>query len=204
VGVAEHSKAWKYYNGVSKHIQTSRNITFDENDSKLFPIPDEVDGELTIAPLEGESHACERRQPSTEATKQETEDQSRTPQISTTSEPTSIITEPHCSTQHVTRPDYRLHNDPDARIDDKAFVSHESIMAPETYKEAMSREDAPMWKSAMKTEMDQHDEIGTWESVNLPPDGTAIGSRWVFAVKTKPDGSFDKPKARVVAQGFTQ
>jgi Reverse transcriptase (RNA-dependent DNA polymerase) len=52
--------------------------------------------------------------------------------------------------------------------------------------------------------MDQHNEIGTWELVDLPPDRTAIRSRWVFAVKTRPDGAFDKPKARVVAQGFTQ
>ena len=54
VGVAEHSKAWKYYNKISRHVQTSRNITFDQNDTKLFPIPNEDDDD-NPAPLEGET-----------------------------------------------------------------------------------------------------------------------------------------------------
>ena len=32
----------------------------------------------------------------------------------------------------------------------------------------------------------------------------AIGCRWVYAVKTKPDGEFEKAKGRIVTQGFTQ
>jgi hypothetical protein len=56
----------------------------------------------------------------------------------------------------------------------------------------------------MKTEMEQHERLGTWEVVDLPPDREAIGCRWVYAVKTKPDGTFEKAKARLVAQGFTQ
>ena len=40
---AHYSKAWKYYNICSHHIQTSRNITFDESDIALHPIPDYVD-----------------------------------------------------------------------------------------------------------------------------------------------------------------
>ena len=52
--------------------------------------------------------------------------------------------------------------------------------------------------------MDQHREIGTWELTELPLDQTAIGCQWVYAMKTKLDGKFDKGKARVVAQGFTQ
>ena len=50
VGVAEHAKAWKYYNKVSRHVQISRNITFDENDTKLYPIPNEDEEDV---PLEG-------------------------------------------------------------------------------------------------------------------------------------------------------
>ena len=37
-----------------------------------------------------------------------------------------------------------------------------------------------------------------------PPGQNVIGSRWVFKVKEKPDGTVDKFKARLVAQGFTQ
>ena len=56
----------------------------------------------------------------------------------------------------------------------------------------------------MKIKIDQHQEIGTWEPVQLPQDHKVIGCQWVFTVKTKPDGQFEKGKARVVAQGFTQ
>ena len=52
--------------------------------------------------------------------------------------------------------------------------------------------------------MSQHQELGTWEITELPPGRTAIGCRWVYAVKTKLDGEFEKAKARIVAQGFTQ
>jgi Reverse transcriptase (RNA-dependent DNA polymerase) len=56
----------------------------------------------------------------------------------------------------------------------------------------------------MQIEMDQHQEIGPWEMTELPPGRTATCCRWVFATKTKPDGQFEKAKAWVVAQGFTQ
>ena len=52
--------------------------------------------------------------------------------------------------------------------------------------------------------MGQHQELRTWEITELPPGRTAIGCRWVYAIKTKPDGEFEKAKARIVAQGFTQ
>jgi histone deacetylase 1/2 len=44
----------------------------------------------------------------------------------------------------------------------------------------------------------------TWTLVPPPPGRNIIGSRWVFKVKHKADGSVDKYKARLVAQGFTQ
>ena len=40
VSVVEYAKAWKYYKKISKHIQISRNITFDQSDTKLYPILD--------------------------------------------------------------------------------------------------------------------------------------------------------------------
>ena len=40
--------------------------------------------------------------------------------------------------------------------------------------------------------------------MQLPPGRKAIGSRWVFKVKRKADGSIDRYKARLVAKGFSQ
>ena len=52
-------KPWKYYNGISRRIQTSRNITFDESDTKLFPIPNENEVETPTILLEGENQTGE-------------------------------------------------------------------------------------------------------------------------------------------------
>jgi len=46
--------------------------------------------------------------------------------------------------------------------------------------------------------------MGTWELVDPPPGANVLGSKWVFAVKTKPDGTLDRFKARLVVQGFRQ
>jgi histone deacetylase 1/2 len=39
---------------------------------------------------------------------------------------------------------------------------------------------------------------------NLPLGRNAIGNKWVFKVKAKPNGSIDRFKARPTAQGFSQ
>src|SRR5882724_8420876 len=87
---------------------------------------------------------------------------------------------------------------------DLAMVTCEIVTEPENLKEAEDQPDWPIWKQAMKIEMDQHKEIGTWETVKLPTGRTAIGCRWVYAVKTTPNGDFEKAKAHLVTQGFTQ
>lgn len=53
-------------------------------------------------------------------------------------------------------------------------------------------------------EIEAHLENGTWELAQLPARRRAIGLRWVFKVKRKADGSIDKYKGRIVAQGCSQ
>jgi hypothetical protein len=44
----------------------------------------------------------------------------------------------------------------------------------------------------------------TWDLVDLPVNRKAIGCRWVFKRKIKPDGSIERYKARLVAKGYSQ
>ena len=43
-----------------------------------------------------------------------------------------------------------------------------------------------------------------WDRVDLPEGKRVVGNRWVFKVKLAADGSVERHKARLVAQGYTQ
>ncbi|GFV77404.1 retrovirus-related Pol polyprotein from transposon TNT 1-94 [Trichonephila clavipes] len=56
----------------------------------------------------------------------------------------------------------------------------------------------------MESEMNSLSENHTWELSDLPVGAKAIPCKWVYRLKTNPDGSINKYKARLVARGFSQ
>ncbi|MCO5605824.1 hypothetical protein L7F22_060008 [Adiantum nelumboides] len=56
----------------------------------------------------------------------------------------------------------------------------------------------------MDDEMDALVKNETWDLVRLPSGKKAIGSKWVYKVKCKSDGSVERYKARLVAKGYAQ
>ena len=58
----------------------------------------------------------------------------------------------------------------------------------------------------MKNEIDSLHANNVWELtvVELLKGQKPVGSRWVFKVKTNADGSIERCKARLVAQGYSQ
>lgn len=75
---------------------------------------------------------------------------------------------------------------------------------PTSYSEAMKRPDRLQWIQAMETEMKSMELAEVWDLIPLKLDMQPIGCRWVFKIKRKADGTIDRYKARLVAQGFTQ
>ena len=75
---------------------------------------------------------------------------------------------------------------------------------PQTYKEAVSSTEGPLWKEAIKSEIDSILQNHTWELVDLPPGIKLLGSKWIFKRKMKTDGTIDKYKARLVIKGYRQ
>ena len=68
---------------------------------------------------------------------------------------------------------------------------------PTTYADAMSD---PNWRAAIQEELQNHQDKGTWEIVEMPSgDINLVSTKWIFKVKS--DG---RHKARLVARGFTQ
>ncbi|XP_022876855.1 uncharacterized protein LOC111395065 [Olea europaea var. sylvestris] len=62
----------------------------------------------------------------------------------------------------------------------------------------------PQWREAMSNELTALMRHGTWDLVPPPKNCNPIGCKWVFRIKRKSDGSIDRFKARLVAQGYNQ
>ena len=60
------------------------------------------------------------------------------------------------------------------------------------------------WADAMRHEIDSLDDNNVWELVELPAGRKTVGSKWVFKLKKNADGSIERCKARLVAQGYSQ
>ncbi|XP_022003631.1 uncharacterized mitochondrial protein AtMg00820-like [Helianthus annuus] len=62
----------------------------------------------------------------------------------------------------------------------------------------------PKWIQAMHDELKALHANQTWTLVPRPASTNIIGSKWIYRIKYKSNGSIDPYKARLVAQGFTQ
>jgi hypothetical protein len=78
------------------------------------------------------------------------------------------------------------------------------IPVPIDIKHALSGKHAAAWRKARRSEIASLHNKGTFRIKNLPLGRNAIGNKWVFKVKAKPDGSVDRFNARLVAHGFSQ
>ena len=64
--------------------------------------------------------------------------------------------------------------------------------------------DWPQWQQAMDREINTLEKAGTWTTVPRPAGKNIIGSKWVFHIKQKANGTIEKHKVCLVARGFTQ
>lgn len=93
---------------------------------------------------------------------------------------------------------------PPRRLMNEINVVSDHIIEPKTLAEVINIEQKLECIKAIDKEMDSLMKNQTWELCELPSDRKAIGSKWVFKLKTNIDGSIKCFKARLVAQGFAQ
>ena len=84
------------------------------------------------------------------------------------------------------------------------YYTYMSINNPTPIHDALNSDEREHWKQGVDAKYYSLISKCTWDLVPLPSDHKTIKSKWVFHVKTKADGTFDRFKARLVAKGFSQ
>jgi hypothetical protein len=74
----------------------------------------------------------------------------------------------------------------------------------QSLKEAKESPDWPEWEIAIRAELVQHREKGTWELVDLPAGAVPLKNKWVFVLKRDKEGLIIRHKARLVVKGCGQ
>ncbi|KAI3678432.1 hypothetical protein L6452_37724 [Arctium lappa] len=226
LGYGIEHKGYRCWDPISQRLRISRHVTFWEHvpfssiskfcESPTFTAPfftdvsvslDSLQSDITLSPpivqtpsklaSTSESHAS--TQPTSSSVPNPP--QSSIPSASPTSElPAESLAPGTSQYQNVRRSD-RVRQVPSHLRDYHVYATLLSNHEPTSYKEASSN---PDWQKAMDEELHALDKAQTWESIPLPPGKSPIGSKWVFKIKTKSDGSIDRYKARLVAKGFNQ
>ncbi|KAJ0853298.1 putative RNA-directed DNA polymerase [Helianthus annuus] len=85
-----------------------------------------------------------------------------------------------------------------------ALPLHHALFAsadPSTFHSASKD---PKWVHAMQEELYALNKNNTWTLVPRPKDANVVGSKWIFRTKFRSDGTIERHKARLVAQGYSQ
>ncbi|CAI7783241.1 unnamed protein product [Closterium sp. NIES-53] len=89
-----------------------------------------------------------------------------------------------------------------------AAVQHSSTvnLEPKTARQALSGPHPEKWREAMDRELAALEKRGTWDLIPIEKtvNKNVLTGKWVFRVKTKADGTYEKHKARWVVRGFDQ
>ena len=88
------------------------------------------------------------------------------------------------------------------------FIALHSVVPTSTdepsLQEAMNSDYAKEWQVAIDTELAGMWEKGVFSDVPMPPNRKPVGTKYVLKIKRNADGTIERFKARLVAQGFSQ
>ena len=209
VGFDDGNKSVKYYNPEMHKILTSRCYRFLTLSDQPLPSVDGIEIELAPDVLrEGESS---RNAPQSDALGSNVQERHSKRHSDDLVESRQIRKKP--------RVDYQRLNDPFPDERDEVHVttltSAEVVYTafakqslgnedPKTLNEARAFHEWPEWEKAINTELQQLQNMGTWELIDKPPDAVLIANKWVLTKKFNKEGQLIKYKARLVAKGFAQ
>uniref|UniRef100_A0AAV1TWD3 Reverse transcriptase Ty1/copia-type domain-containing protein n=1 Tax=Peronospora matthiolae TaxID=2874970 RepID=A0AAV1TWD3_9STRA len=225
MGYEEASKAYRVYDIEAGQVVISRDITFDESTfdfSMDRPSDDDEDAELDLDLLAiNEDDVRQTVYKQTGKRKSEAR-----PGMSRSARPRTGLEQAsapeHVSNRHQKRrssaPETMSDDEEDASVYDQDddstpptfwrasanAVEATDLAEPVTFQDAINGPDQTHWRNAVKAELKSMHLRGVFRAAKLPRGQGAIGTKWVFKIKRKADGSVEKYKARLVAKGFKQ
>ncbi|KAJ9564751.1 hypothetical protein OSB04_000717 [Centaurea solstitialis] len=191
-------KVWGCYrcwDPISKCLRISRNVTFWE-DVPFYTMPNTESSITPTAPYFTDpslpfdtpiSPPIPTTVPDSPTTTSDPSPPVPTP--SPTPEAPAESTDPGPSTSETVRRSDWVRQVPAHLRDYHCYATLLSNHKPTSYKEAAS---SAHWQEAMQEELRALAKAQTWDPVPLSPDKRPIGSKWVFKIKTKSDGSIDR------------
>lgn len=75
---------------------------------------------------------------------------------------------------------------------------------PQSFQEATESKYCEKWVKAMTAEMESLVSKDVFDLFPLPEGKKAIGCRWAYKTKRKVDGSVEKHRAQLLAEGYLQ
>uniref|UniRef100_A0AAV1VKG7 Reverse transcriptase Ty1/copia-type domain-containing protein n=1 Tax=Peronospora matthiolae TaxID=2874970 RepID=A0AAV1VKG7_9STRA len=218
LGYEEVSKAYRVYDIEAGQVMISRDVNFDESafGMSMLISDDDVDG------LDFESIDLDDEEPRPRHFKQtgkrkaqpshDNDDASmpravrQRPGLEESSAPDDLSS--RRANEDEERKSEEQHDTPTSsafwHASANAVEAAVDFSEPSTFEEAVSGPDQVHWRKAIDVELDSMKLRGVFRAAKLPNGQSAIGTKWVFKIKRKADGSIEKYKARLVAKGFRQ
>ncbi|KAG4037174.1 hypothetical protein PC123_g27259 [Phytophthora cactorum] len=219
LGYEEVSKAYRLYDIEAGQVVISRDVNFDESAFGLSPrISDEDVDDLDVDSLDIDDDGprqTEYKQTGKRKSRPSDEDEA-------TRRPRAVRHRP--GLEEASAPDsssssHRVDADEEEKSGDQdeestppvcwrasanAVEATVDLSEPSTFQEAVNGPDQVHWRKAIHAELKSMRLRGVFRAAKLPNGQRAIGTKWVFKIKRKADGSIEKYKARLVAKGFKQ
>uniref|UniRef100_A0AAV1UZJ6 Reverse transcriptase Ty1/copia-type domain-containing protein n=1 Tax=Peronospora matthiolae TaxID=2874970 RepID=A0AAV1UZJ6_9STRA len=214
VGYEEVSKAYRVFDIEAGQVVISRDVNFDESTFGLqLPITDEDVDDLDFELLDlddEELRQMEYKQTGKRKNRLNDEDTAAPRPRAVRQRPgleESSAPENNSSRQEE---DEETKDSGDStppvfwRASANAVEAAVDLSEPSTFEAAVSGPDQVHWRKAIHAELESMRLRGVFRAAKLPNGQRAIGTKWVFKIKRKADGSIEKYKARLVAKGFRQ
>ncbi|KAL4565709.1 hypothetical protein LXL04_029812 [Taraxacum kok-saghyz] len=219
IGYSPTHKGYLCYHQPSSRIYIARHVVFNEDVFPYFtpPVPSKPES-ASSTPLPS---SFDLLQTATNLHSPPSPPPSSTPSITSDSSPPSN-SPPHytnstmssrakqrCpSTSHY-RPAENSHHSMTTRAQTNSLKPRTFVattvpsppIEPTSFLQAIKQ---PCWKDAMQSEFDALMRNRTWSLVTCPTNVNIVGCKWIYRIKRRSDGSIERHKARLVAQGYSQ